>query len=65
MQEAIEHSTVAAVEADGLAAAARRAEAWAGEPFLHMDEDPAEVEEDRPVPRFRAQCPMPTRWAVW
>src|SRR6266498_4138867 len=43
MQEAIEHSTVAAVEADGLAAAARRAEAWAGEPFLHVDEVPAEA----------------------
>ena len=43
MQEAIEHSTVAAVEADGLAAAARRAEAWAGEPFLHADENPAEA----------------------
>ncbi len=26
---------------DGLAAAALRAEAWAGEPFLHPDEDPA------------------------
>jgi ribonuclease E len=43
MQEAIEHSTVAAVEVDGLAAAARRAEAWAGEPFLHSDENPAEA----------------------
>jgi ribonuclease E len=43
MQEAIEHSTVAAVEADGLAAAARRAEAWAGEPFLHSDEEAAEA----------------------
>jgi ribonuclease E len=43
MQEAIDHSTVAAVEADGLAAAARRAEAWAGEPFLHPDEDAAEA----------------------
>src|SRR5215211_8849048 len=43
MQEAIEHSTVAAVESDGLAAAARRAEAWSGEPFLHPDEDPAEA----------------------
>jgi len=31
------------VEADGLAAAARRAEAWAGEPFLRLDEDPAEA----------------------
>src|SRR5918999_3222674 len=48
MQEATEHSTLAAVEADGLAAAARRAEAWAGEPFLHPDEDPAEaLGEDR------------------
>jgi ribonuclease E len=43
MQEAIKHSTVAAVEADGLAAAARRAEAWAGEPFLHSDEEAAEA----------------------
>ena len=43
MQEAIEHSTVAAVEADGLAAAARRAEAWAGEPFLHPDEGAGEA----------------------
>jgi ribonuclease E len=43
MQEAIEHSTVVAVEADGLAAAARRAEAWAGEPFLRGDEDPVEA----------------------
>ena len=31
------------MEADGLAAAARRAEAWAGEPFLRPDEDPAEA----------------------
>src|ERR671924_102598 len=43
MQEAIEHSTLAAVEADGLAAAARRAQPWAGEPFLHADEDPGEA----------------------
>jgi ribonuclease E len=43
MQEATEHSTLAAVEADGMAAAARRAEAWAGEPFLHADENPAEA----------------------
>jgi ribonuclease E len=43
MQEAIEHSTLPAVEADGLAAAARRAEPWAGEPFLQPDENPAEA----------------------
>ena len=43
MQEAIKHSTVAAVEADDLAAAARRAEAWASEPFLHSDEEAGEA----------------------
>src|SRR5437867_10324201 len=43
MQEATDHSTVAAVESDGLAAAAHRAAAWAGEPFLRPDEDPAEA----------------------
>jgi ribonuclease E len=39
MQEATEHLTVAS-EAGGLTAAALRAEAWAGEPFLHPEEDP-------------------------
>ena len=43
MQEATDHSTVAAVESDGLAAAAHRAEAWAGEPFLREDEEAAEA----------------------
>ena len=43
MQEAIDQRTLPVVEADGLAAAARRAEAWAGEPFLRPDEDPAEA----------------------
>ena len=43
MQEAIEHSTVASEETDGLAAAALRAEAWAGEPFLGQGENAAEV----------------------
>jgi len=38
MQEATEHLTVAS-EAGGLGAAALRAEAWAGEPFLHPEED--------------------------
>src|SRR3954464_7420722 len=32
-----------AVEADVLADAAARATAWAGEPFLHEGEDPAEI----------------------
>jgi ribonuclease E len=43
MQEAIRHSTIRSEEADGLAAAALRAEAWAGEPFLREDEDPGEA----------------------
>src|SRR5213080_1053024 len=39
MQEATEQPTLAPEAADGLAASALRAEAWAGEPFLHPDED--------------------------
>src|SRR5206468_13014917 len=35
MQEAIKQPTLAPEAADGLSAAALRAEAWAGEPFLH------------------------------
>jgi superfamily II DNA or RNA helicase len=43
MHEAIDQRTLPGVEADGLAAAALRAEAWAGEPFLRPDEDPEEA----------------------
>jgi ribonuclease E len=43
MQEAIEHPTVPSEEADGLAAAALRAEPWAGDPFLRPGENAAEV----------------------
>ena len=43
MQEATEQPTLAPEAADGLSAAALQAEAWAGEPFLHPDEDPAAV----------------------
>jgi ribonuclease E len=43
MQEAITHPTIPSEETDGLAAAALRAEAWAGEPFLRPDENPAEA----------------------
>jgi hypothetical protein len=43
MQEAIEHPTVVSEEADALTAAALRTEAWAGEPFLHPDENPTDV----------------------
>ncbi|HEY6837097.1 MAG TPA: hypothetical protein VI142_11695, partial [Gaiellaceae bacterium] len=39
MQEATKHLTLTS-EAEGLNASALRAEAWAGEPFLHPDEDP-------------------------
>jgi ribonuclease E len=40
MQETTEQRTLAPEAPDGLAASALRAEAWAGEPFLHPDEDP-------------------------
>jgi ribonuclease E len=40
MQETTEQPTLAPEAPDGLAAAALEAEAWAGEPFLHPDEDP-------------------------
>ena len=43
MQEAVQHPTIPSEEADGLAAVALRAEAWAGEPFLQPDEDPAQA----------------------
>ncbi|HEY1367062.1 MAG TPA: DEAD/DEAH box helicase family protein [Gaiellaceae bacterium] len=42
MQETTDHPTISS-EADDLAAAARRAEAWAGEPFLRESEDPADA----------------------
>src|SRR6266511_4200735 len=43
MQEITEQPTTASEAADGLAAAALRAEAWAGEPFIREGEDPARV----------------------
>jgi len=43
MSETIEQPTVAPQAVNGLAAAALHAEAWAGEPFLHEDENPAEA----------------------
>jgi superfamily II DNA or RNA helicase len=42
MQEAIQQPTILSEAAHPLAAAAIRAEAWAGEPFLRAGEDPAE-----------------------
>jgi ribonuclease E len=41
MQETTEQRTLAPEAPDGLAASALQAEAWAEEPFLHPDEDPA------------------------
>src|ERR671916_3379622 len=43
MTNITEQPTTASEALDGLAAAALRAEAWAGEPFLRESEDPAEV----------------------
>src|ERR671924_553152 len=43
MQETTEIPTTGSEATDGLAAAALRAEAWAGEPFLRAGEDPARV----------------------
>src|SRR5437773_12155130 len=43
MHEATEQPTLAPEAADGLAASALQAEAWAREPFLHPDEDPGAV----------------------
>ena len=43
MQEAITHPTIPSEGTDGLEAAALRAEAWAGEPFLRPDENAAEA----------------------
>ena len=46
MQGAIQQTTTFAEATDPLAAAAYRAEAWAGEPFLRDGEDPAQVLAD-------------------
>src|ERR1700682_3661641 len=43
MQEATQQPTILSEAADPIAAAAFRAEAWAGEPFLRDGEDPAVV----------------------
>ena len=43
MQEATKQPTILSEAADPLAASAYRAEAWAGEPFLHEDEDAAQA----------------------
>src|SRR5688572_23612497 len=42
MSEAILNPTISSDAADGLKADALRAQDWAGEPFLHADEEPAE-----------------------
>jgi ribonuclease E len=43
MQQTTEQPTIALEAVNGLTEAASKAEAWAGEPFLHPDEEPAQV----------------------
>jgi ribonuclease E len=43
MQQTTEQPTIAPEALNGLTEAASKAEAWAGEPFLHPDEEPSEV----------------------
>src|ERR671924_390394 len=43
MQNTKEHPTIAPEAPDALSDSAARAEAWAGEPFLHSEEDPGVV----------------------
>ncbi|MDP9491565.1 MAG: DEAD/DEAH box helicase family protein [Actinomycetota bacterium] len=43
VQEAVEQPTIPTEASKALAEDARRAETWAGEPFLHADEDPEKV----------------------
>src|SRR3954454_18913587 len=43
MQEIIDQPLTVPVATDSLVASAERASQWAGEPFLHPDEDPAQV----------------------
>jgi ribonuclease E len=43
MQQTTEQPTIAPEAVNGLTVAASKAEAWAGEPLLHTDEEPAEV----------------------
>ena len=43
VQQAVEHTNLATEATHALAEDARRAEAWAGEPFLHADEEPGTV----------------------
>ena len=61
MQEATDHLTLAS-EAEGLNAAALHAEAWAGEPFLHPEEDPGIVLAPGTA-RRRASSRQRARWA--
>src|SRR5579871_2838338 len=74
MQEAIQQPTIVSEAADPLVAAAARAEAWAGEPFLREGEDPAQVLApgtarrlalDEAVAELEAGCTEPSpQWKV-
>ena len=41
LTETVPHSPIPSAAPDGITSAALRAEAWAGEPFLQVDDDPA------------------------
>ena len=43
VQEAVEQPTISSEATRALLDDARRAEAWAGEPFLHAEEEPETV----------------------
>ena len=62
MSEMISDPTEPSEATDGLTAAALRAEAWAGEPFLRPGEDPAEVLAGGRMP---AGAPSTTPWTRW
>jgi superfamily II DNA or RNA helicase len=74
MQTATDHLTTAPEAPDSLTATAAEAEAWAGEPFLHADEDPVVVLApgtsrraalDDALAEIRAERPKPSsRWKV-
>jgi ribonuclease E len=74
MQTTTDHLTLAPAAIDELVDAAARAAEWAGEPFLHADEDPARVLApgtsrrralDEALAEIEAGAPTPShRWRV-
>ena len=64
MQEAIQQPTSSLEATDPIVAAALRAEAWAGEPFLRDGEDPAEALAEGTARRRALKCARPSSGAV-